>query len=210
MEDSLKTHTGKEATLERILDAAESVFSRAGLSGALVDQIAKDAGVTKQLLYHYFSSKNDIFVAVLNRQTERIVHELTEFDLESDAPEKALRTFLEFAFDQYREDSTLAALAQEGIAYHNENPKPDSNFPDMAPSLTKKIASLIERGVAQGVFRPDIDPSLYGATALLVMAGGFNNAYMLTSMLGFDTTSEKGTEIWRKHAVEFVLNSVIK
>lgn len=49
---------------ERILHAAIREFSRVGNAGARVDAIAREAGVNKQLIYHYFGDKNGLYEAV--------------------------------------------------------------------------------------------------------------------------------------------------
>jgi AcrR family transcriptional regulator len=48
---------------ERILDAAMEVFAQFGYRRASMDQVAEEAGLTRQALYHYFRSKADLFRA---------------------------------------------------------------------------------------------------------------------------------------------------
>ena len=50
-----------------ILEAAAEEFARSGLGGARVDRIASQAGVNVRMLYYYFRSKDDLFLAVLER-----------------------------------------------------------------------------------------------------------------------------------------------
>ena len=45
------------ATREALITAAVAEFSRNGFAGARVDEIARSAGVNKQLVYHYFENK---------------------------------------------------------------------------------------------------------------------------------------------------------
>jgi AcrR family transcriptional regulator len=52
---------------DRILDAALSVFRRHGFRRSSIEQAAETAGLTRQALYHYFSSKEALFRAVLER-----------------------------------------------------------------------------------------------------------------------------------------------
>lgn len=52
-------------TRDRILDAAIREFSRAGAAGARVEAVAREAGVNKQLIYHYFGDKNGLYEAVM-------------------------------------------------------------------------------------------------------------------------------------------------
>ena len=65
-----------ERTKQAILDAAKVEFAEKGLAGARVDTIAEQSGANKRMLYYYFGSKEDLYVAVLEdvygamRQTE--------------------------------------------------------------------------------------------------------------------------------------------
>jgi len=56
-----------ESAKEAILNAAEKAFSEKGFDGARVDQIAKEAGVNKALLYYYFKSKKGLMNALYER-----------------------------------------------------------------------------------------------------------------------------------------------
>ncbi len=52
----------------RILDAALRVFSRTGYSGASMDAIAEEAGVSKPTLYQYFGAKDRLFLAMMTQE----------------------------------------------------------------------------------------------------------------------------------------------
>src|SRR3546814_1414382 len=56
------------ATRARILHAATEEFADKGYDGARVDEIAKQSDVNKNSLYHYFGSKEQLFVAVLRSE----------------------------------------------------------------------------------------------------------------------------------------------
>jgi len=53
-------------TRARILKTAEKIFSEKGFDGSRVDDIAKEAGVNKALIYYYFKSKNEILETILS------------------------------------------------------------------------------------------------------------------------------------------------
>ena len=68
--------SNKEA---RILAAALRLFAERGLDGTSMRDVAEAVGITKATLYHYFTSKNDLFAAVLRRahfDAERVRAEL--------------------------------------------------------------------------------------------------------------------------------------
>ena len=65
----------REETTEKILAAAREVFARKGMAAKMAD-VASEAGVSPGLAYHYFPSKEAIFLALV-RQSIRSADELT-------------------------------------------------------------------------------------------------------------------------------------
>lgn len=63
---------GKEATRERILEAAATVFAASGYSVATMDEIARVSGLSKGSLYFHFTSKEELFLALMDHLAERI------------------------------------------------------------------------------------------------------------------------------------------
>ncbi len=57
----------------RILDAAERVFLKQGLGAATMDQVAREAELSKGTLYLYFKSKDELWLQVANRALEELV-----------------------------------------------------------------------------------------------------------------------------------------
>jgi len=62
-----KTLQNAEQKQRDIVIAAEALFLRQGYGVSSMDQIAQEAGVTKQTVYRYFASKNELFAAVMRR-----------------------------------------------------------------------------------------------------------------------------------------------
>lgn len=73
-----------EAKRTAILDAALGLFSRAGLHGTTVEQIAEDAHVSKTNLFYYFASKEEIYVAALSRLLDEWLAPLRAIEPDSD------------------------------------------------------------------------------------------------------------------------------
>ena len=51
---------------KRILEAAQTIFARQGYSGARMDDVAAQAGLTKPTLYQYFGGKDALFAAMMS------------------------------------------------------------------------------------------------------------------------------------------------
>jgi AcrR family transcriptional regulator len=96
--------------IEQILDAAENLFSKHGLYGVTLKDVAKRVGVHHTLLNYYFSDKKTLFDAVFARRavvtSERRMKALDEYDAATKGKptvEGALRAFLDTDLDLYIE-----------------------------------------------------------------------------------------------------------
>lgn len=67
-----------EHTRGLLLDAAEDIFARKGLSGAALEDIADAAGYTRGAIYSHFGAKEELFLAVIDRQRQRFLDGFTE------------------------------------------------------------------------------------------------------------------------------------
>ncbi len=66
---------------EQLLDCAAALFSRKGYAGATTAELARAAGVTEPIIYRHFSSKRELFVALIARTGERTLQQWQQ-DLE--------------------------------------------------------------------------------------------------------------------------------
>ncbi|MFT8314405.1 MAG: TetR/AcrR family transcriptional regulator [Clostridium sp.] len=55
---------------EEILEAALEEFSRKGYSGAKISDIVKRAGISQGLIYHYYKSKDELYLAVIEKSLD--------------------------------------------------------------------------------------------------------------------------------------------
>ncbi|MCV7282194.1 TetR/AcrR family transcriptional regulator [Mycolicibacterium flavescens] len=62
-----------EHTRQILLDAAEEVFARKGLTGAALEEIADAAGFTRGAIYSQFGAKENLFLEVVDRQRQRFL-----------------------------------------------------------------------------------------------------------------------------------------
>lgn len=65
----------KAATRARLLDAAARVYADRGFAGATLDDVAREAGLTKGAVYGQFGSKDNLLVALME---ERVAAEIAE------------------------------------------------------------------------------------------------------------------------------------
>lgn len=75
----------KKRRIEEILQAARNVFLNKNFSGATMDDIAAEAGITKPTIYQYFSTKDELFVHMIEPMLESLAIKLEDirFNLEN-------------------------------------------------------------------------------------------------------------------------------
>lgn len=104
---------------DRILDAAARAFSKHGVSGVKMDQIAKESGYSSASLYNYFSNRNAVVLALVDRSVERLLSVVETSLPASLSPEQRLESillrFLQVAIDHQWLIGTLMnqVLAEE-------------------------------------------------------------------------------------------------
>lgn len=67
-----------EAAAERILDAAEDLFTRHEAAAVGMNEIARAAGCSRATLYRYFENRDGLYTAYVHRETHRLFGEIGE------------------------------------------------------------------------------------------------------------------------------------
>lgn len=95
----------RAAKPQQILDAARDLFTRDGFSGTSMDAVAKAAAVSKATIYAHFSSKEELFGAMMSAECGRYWPELMELEVPAGAPVEVLhalaRRFMRFITSSY-------------------------------------------------------------------------------------------------------------
>lgn len=102
----LRKRLPRQVRERQMLDAAVAVFSRRGFHLASMDDIAEVAGVSKPMIYAYLGSKDDLFIACIHRETQRLMELITAAVPAGLPPDERLRrgllAFFEFV-TEYRD-----------------------------------------------------------------------------------------------------------
>jgi TetR/AcrR family transcriptional regulator len=180
----------------RISTAAREEFARRGYAGARVEQIARRAGVNKQLLFYYYHSKRGLFQAVLTQATGELENALTNLALPAGGPLERLRLTLQAQFEFLARNPQVVALLGQGT-------RSNAAF---APAV-KRLVVLLAEGQGLGQVRDDLDPHLAAAQALVLMVGYLAmEGVVAASARPLDEPALR--ERWREAAVDLVVNGV--
>lgn len=197
-----------EATRCNLLAAARAAFAQAGLEGARVDDIARRAGLNKQLVYHYFGNKEGLYTAVLEQVYGEIREREAALRLSALPPEEAMRRLIDFSFGYLAENRDFVRLLADENAHGGRHLSASGTVSDMNMPIIEMIDETLKRGVADGVFRRGQDPlHLYLSIAGMAFFY-FANIHTLSRVFDRTFDSDAAQDERRAHIVDFTLNAI--
>ena len=140
-----------------ILDAAVRVFARQGFHTCRVADIADEAQVAYGLVYHYFSSKEEILDTLFLERWDLMLEAISEADAEQRSPREKLYAIAAFIVDSYRHDPELMKVIIVEVT-RAANTFGRTHLAKIREAYDQ-IAEIVRRGQAEGVFRDEIDPA---------------------------------------------------
>lgn len=162
----------KAETRAALLDAAGRVFARRGFHAASVEEVAADAGYSTGALYSNFEGKEDLFLALLQREIERQAKGVSEAVAERRTLDERARGGAEYWIEFLDREPELVLLFMEFWAYAVRNPEVRSRFAARYAEVRAALARIIEDGARElGVELAR--PPEHLATAIDALADGF-------------------------------------
>lgn len=193
-----------------ILLGARDEFASHGLAGARMDRIAERAGLNKRLIYYYFGSKDELFLAVLEnvyadiRTAEQRLHLL---DMQ---PTEAVRRLTEFTWRYHLEHPEFITLLNSANLHQARHLQHSSRVQEMNSPVIQTLGEVLERGRKSGEFRGGVDPvQLYISIAGLAYFYLCNN-HTLSAIFGRDLMSPKAHAERLSHMSDVILGYVLR
>lgn len=151
-----------------ILQAAKLEFEKHGRAGARIDRIAADARVNKQLIFHYFQSKDGLYEAVLGD----VLIPMAAAPEQGGTPAEALKAAAT-ALDAIVARSPGLALALAECAHASQHAdKPSRMAGDWTSQALAYVGSAVSDGQRLGFFRDDTDVQFVAKTMVSAIVGG--------------------------------------
>lgn len=157
-------------TREKILEGVEALFMKYGVRSVTMDDIARHLAISKKTLYQHFADKDDL------------VYKMSE-------------SFLERAFRQYEEiaqhsKNSIEELSKISVCMKHDmehlNPSMLFDLQKYHPKawnlwidhktrvITESVIRNIRQGIADGYFRPEINPEVLAITRLILIENAFD------------------------------------
>ena len=173
--------TGRaEQTRMRLMAAAEAEFSEKGLAGARVDEIAREAGVNKRMIYAYFDSKEGLYMAVLEAVYGRLAQCEADAGLDALPVEEAIGALVENYFRFLQDNDSYVRMVMWENLHRGKYMDELSTVRD---PMRKAMARLVARGKAGGEFRADADEEQVLLSLFALTFNYFSNYHTLSRVM---------------------------
>jgi TetR/AcrR family transcriptional regulator len=151
MAPARKNTTTAVSTRDSVFDSAASLFASSGFDGVSVDDIARDAGVNKAMIYYHFADKLALYRAVLADGLSRMGAIVAAIAAAPDAPAIKLDRFIEAFVRMTETRPWMPALMLREIA--EGAPRLDTGTMSHMRIVITSFAAILKQGQESGVFR---------------------------------------------------------
>ena len=132
-------------------------FADQGFAGARVDEIADQTRTTKRMIYYYFTSKEQLFVDVLERAYATIRAAEQTIEVDHLEPVAAIRRLAELTFDHHESHPDFSRLVSIENIHRARHISGRPDFAGQNSPAIELIERILVRGRRDGSFTRDID-----------------------------------------------------
>lgn len=134
------------------------VFARGGYHGSRVGDIAEEAGVAHGLLYHYFSSKEQVLQTIFRENWGELLERFRAVEAADESAGEKLGGIAKILLRTWRNDPDLVTVMVREVA---RSPQLQGQVEEVREAFAI-VQRVIEQGQAEGTFRRDVDARLAG------------------------------------------------
>ena len=188
-------------TRDKFIEVARQLFARKGVENTTMNDIASASDKGRRTIYTYFKNKRDIYNAVVESESDKIMMNLRLIVAKPISAEEKLRDYVAVRFETMREIVSRNGSLKAGFFR-------DLRKVDRARKLISKkeiamLREILEEGLAQGEFH--IQDLNHTAVIITHMIQGLDVTYIR------DSLSDKGIdqEMLSDYFSELILNGII-
>ncbi|MGX0978236.1 AcrR family transcriptional regulator [Roseovarius sp. MBR-51] len=145
------------AVRQDILTIATQEFAAHGLSGANINEIARQTSTSKRMIYYYFGDKEGLYCSVLEGVYATLRAREDDLDVAGLEPVAALRRLIEATFEAHVTAPHFIRLVMIENIHNAEYLRKSESVPKLNRSIIDKLEDVCARGKAAGLFREGVD-----------------------------------------------------
>ncbi len=191
-----------------ILKVATAEFSEKGLSGARIDEIAEKTQASKRMIYYYFRDKESLYLHTLEASYQEVREQENTLDLDHLDPDTALRRLVEFTFRHHAASPDFIRLVMIENIHHGHYLAQSDLIQQLNAGAIDHLSRVYDRGVAERVFRPGLDPLELHWLISALSFFNVSNRHTFARIFNWDTAAPDNQEKLASHVVDMVLRYV--
>ncbi len=178
-----------DITRGRFLQAAEKIFARDGFDAAKLEEIATEAGYTRGAFYANFDSKENLFLALLEREISSRIANLRKHVTKYESPSDKLRALRDFWLDMCL-DRRWSLLALEFKLFAVRHPEVKTRLIAMHRRLVSSGVELLQQIMDSLGRKLPVSAHAVGI-AFFVLSSGLTMEHMLDRTVMSEETVRK-------------------
>ena len=199
MKQSEKT----EITKRKILEAAEIEFAQNGLAATKVDDIAKRAGVNKQLIYAHYVSKENLYSTILGIVYDHL-GEYEEILIKNKYEGiDTIRTIILQYFDFLKNNQTFVRL----VLWENLNNV--AHLGNVKTQLFVGVENIIRDGMEKGLISKELDVEQLAYSFNVFCFSAFSNVNTISRLTNKNMSSDEELTKRAEHVADVLTKYVI-
>ena len=187
-------------TREKFIEVARQLFARKGIENTTMNDIASASDKGRRTIYTYFKSKRDIFNAVIERETDKLLESLRQIADMPGNPEEKLRQYVACRFETMKGIVLRNGSLKAG--FFRDVRKVDRARKVISSKEIEMLRRILQQGQDENVFNIDDIP----ARALIITHAlqGLDVPYIRDSLA--DREISKATMV--KYVADLILNGI--
>jgi AcrR family transcriptional regulator len=169
---------------EKILETATRLFSAQGYGSTSLSQVAKEARVSKALIFWHFENKERLFQSALQKSLEPYFVNVVG-ELEGLNEREQIHRLIDLFYDFAREHMQSIRFVLSLILREEKQPDdPVARVAELFRIFRNLLKEILEGGRQSGVFRPDIDPTIEASLITCALAGALVQRFIGSDFSG--------------------------
>ena len=180
-------------TKERIITKSAELFNSYGYHGCSLSDIMTATNLQKGGIYNHFKNKDEIAEEAFDYSYNRVIKRFRKLLGEAKSPLEKLYTVID-AFASFADDPVVKG---GGCPIFNTAMDSTNTQPELKRKARLGIESLItyveiklNEGIAEGVFRPDVDVKLFASLLIMTLEGAIVMSCVQNNNYGVQTASK--------------------
>lgn len=162
----------RQATRDRVLEAASEVFAERGFHGATVEEICERAGFTRGAFYSNFSSKDDLVVELSRRHSEALVDRIRHAGKRThDSTDDLLRDVFAALADDSRSQERWLVLTTEFTLHAIRDAGARRAWAAQQRRVRDELVAVVDEAVARQGLRLPMPTDLFVRAAMALAQG---------------------------------------